>query len=336
MIVYLITNKINGKRYIGQTIQTLNKRWYNHCHVGKSNKGMPVVNAIKKYEKENFEIKILSKCKTVEEMNHREAYYIKLLNTRYPSGYNVLSGGSNSLHTEESKKKIADAQTGSKNHNFGKKASKETKEKQSKGRLGVKRSKEICKACSERVSGDKHPMFGKHHREESKKKMSHKMMGRAPGNKGKKASQETRDKISLAGMGRVPSVETKNKLSEKNSKPDMEIFCHQTQTKYRSINYACKILKLIRHRVKGVLKGKSRHTKGYTFEYTNKENCPKRKFRVKVPIFCHQTNETYGSVLEAIKRLKIHAPGIYSSLRTGKSTKGYTFEYANKEGIKNA
>jgi len=106
MIVYLITNKINGKRYVGQTVQLLNVRWSKHCHVSNANKGMLIVHAIQKYGRDSFEIKVLSKCSSLEEMNYRERYYIKLLKTSSPNGYNILPGGLNSLHTEETKKKI--------------------------------------------------------------------------------------------------------------------------------------------------------------------------------------------------------------------------------------
>jgi group I intron endonuclease len=78
--------------------------------------------AIKKYGKENFEIKVLARCDSLEEMNHREAYYIKLFNTLRPNGYNLMSGGGNSKHSEETKRKIAKA-------NIGKKRPEELKQK---------------------------------------------------------------------------------------------------------------------------------------------------------------------------------------------------------------
>ena len=57
-IIYKITNTINNKIYIGQTIQSLQNRWKRHC----SNKGtidelnMVIKKAILKYGKENFEV----------------------------------------------------------------------------------------------------------------------------------------------------------------------------------------------------------------------------------------------------------------------------------------
>jgi hypothetical protein len=243
MIVYLITNKVNGKRYVGQTVQTLKERWSKHCHVTHANEGMPIVKAIQKYGKESFEKKVLAKCNSIEEMNYRESYYIELLDTRTPNGYNVLSGGGNSLHTEESKKKIAIAQTGEKNHNFGKKASLETRIKMSKGHMGLRRSEEVKRACSERVTGEKHPMFGKHHTEESARK------------------------ISKSLMGRIFSPESIEKMSKSRDKDKVKIFCFETDTEYESVTMAAKVLDLDRCKIKEVAKGKRSHTYGYTFKF---------------------------------------------------------------------
>lgn len=246
MIIYLITNKINGKRYVGQTIQTLKNRWSKHCHPTHANVTMPVVRAIKKYSKENFDIKVLAKCDSKKEMDHRESYYIKLLNTRSPNGYNLLSGGARGLHTEETKKKIAYAQTGEKNHNFGKTASFETRNKMSIGHTGLKRSEEVKKACSERVKGEKHPMFGKHHTEEAVKK------------------------ISKSSTGRTFSSESLKKMSKSRDKIKVKIFCFETNTIYESITVASKALDLDRCKIKDVAKGKRSHTYGYTFKYVEK------------------------------------------------------------------
>ena len=327
----MITNKINGKRYIGQTVQILSARWSKHCHIGKSNKGMAIVRAIQKYGKENFEIKVLSKCKSIEEMNHREAFYIKLFKTQCPNGYNISFGGLNSKHTEKTKKKISEANKGERNPNFGKKASIETRKKQSAVRLGVRRSNEVKKACSDRVQGEKHPMYGKHHTEEAKKKISESNKGLNTWTLGRKENEETRNKKAIASTGRIASKETIEKLKKANTNSDMSILCHQNNMIYPSTSEAARCLNLARGRVRDVLKGRAGHTKGYTFEYTNKPNIEKREFKKKVAIFCYQTDKTYISIAEAINVLGVSAPNIYASLRTGRLTKGYSFEYVDKK-----
>lgn len=95
-IIYIITNDINNKVYIGQTIQELQKRWHRHCQKSCSNaeEKMAIKQAILKYGKEHFKIQELCKC-PVEELNNKEIYYINLYNS-YKKGYNSTIGGQSS------------------------------------------------------------------------------------------------------------------------------------------------------------------------------------------------------------------------------------------------
>lgn len=92
-IIYIITNSINSKVYIGQTIQSLNDRWQGHCRKGSScgERNMSIKRAINKYGKENFHIKELERC-AIAEFDEREIYYISLYNS-YNDGYNSTKGG---------------------------------------------------------------------------------------------------------------------------------------------------------------------------------------------------------------------------------------------------
>lgn len=92
-LIYIITNSINDKVYIGQTIQSLKDRWYEHCRTAcsKNEADMHIKRAILKYGKENFTIKELEKC-TIEELDEREIYYIGLYNS-FVKGYNSTEGG---------------------------------------------------------------------------------------------------------------------------------------------------------------------------------------------------------------------------------------------------
>lgn len=92
-IIYIITNSVNSKVYIGQTIQSLKDRWQGHCRKGfsESEKNMRIKRAINKYGKENFQIKELERCK-VTELDEREIYYISLYDS-YNRGYNSTEGG---------------------------------------------------------------------------------------------------------------------------------------------------------------------------------------------------------------------------------------------------
>lgn len=94
--IYLIKNDINSKVYIGQTIQTLKKRFNGHCCYSKSDRSinMYIKRAIHKYGKEHFSIHLLEEC-SIEELNSKEQYWIQYYDS-YNNGYNLTIGGQDS------------------------------------------------------------------------------------------------------------------------------------------------------------------------------------------------------------------------------------------------
>jgi len=95
MEIYLITNDINGKLYIGQTRLTLEERreWYLVNVKYHKNGRYPIVFAMRKHGFDNFDFETLRKCSSREELDFWESYYIKKLQTQTPNGYNVHAGG---------------------------------------------------------------------------------------------------------------------------------------------------------------------------------------------------------------------------------------------------
>ena len=89
MIVYKITNNINGKSYIGQTVN-LKKRL---CEHKRARKNTAISHAINKYGFLNFSVEILSYCVSRVGLNKMEQFYINSHNTTVPFGYNIRSGG---------------------------------------------------------------------------------------------------------------------------------------------------------------------------------------------------------------------------------------------------
>lgn len=111
MIIYKATNKINGKIYIGQTVNTLQHRANQHLQETKNStrKNTYFHNAIQKYGFENFIFIEIDHASNIEELNIKEQYWIEYYNsTNKTIGYNLDSGGVNCYKSESTKRKIGD------------------------------------------------------------------------------------------------------------------------------------------------------------------------------------------------------------------------------------
>lgn len=100
--IYKITNNVNGKVYIGQTIQTIKERFYQHCATkcSESVLNMAIHKAIKKYGKSNFTIEVIEEVDK-DSLNDREKFWIEYYNS-YNNGYNSTRGGQDgSTHFKE-------------------------------------------------------------------------------------------------------------------------------------------------------------------------------------------------------------------------------------------
>lgn len=182
--IYMTTNLINGKRYIGKHFG-----YENDSYLGS---GTLIQKAIKKYGKDNFERKILCFSKDNQENNLNEQLYIKKFNAvKDEQFYNISEGGDGGdiFHTlpqekqEEIRIKASLNSTGDKNGMYGKKHTKETIEKLKKIDKSYTKTPEFRKKMSEVTSGSKNGMYGRKHTEESKRKMSESSKGKNMGAK---------------------------------------------------------------------------------------------------------------------------------------------------------
>ena len=80
--IYLITNRINGKKYVGQS-KNIKQRWKEHI---LKERNTMIHNAIKKYGEENFDFKILERCPK-EKLTERERFYYNKLKPEYNAIY---------------------------------------------------------------------------------------------------------------------------------------------------------------------------------------------------------------------------------------------------------
>jgi len=185
MIIYKVTNRIDDKCYIGQTVKTLKQRKSAHkTRMKKSNRKHYFYNALRKHGWDNFKWEVLCECKSKKEMDEMEFHYIKQYDS-YNNGYNMTWGGEGNvgwIPSEKTKKKISDAHKGRNN-----------------GPCTDERKKNISKS-----------LIGYKHSEETKKKISdaHKGMKLGP------MSEEQKWKISKANTGKKRTKEQKQKMSE--------------------------------------------------------------------------------------------------------------------------
>lgn len=147
--VYKITNCINGKIYVGihkfQGSELDTRYWAG---------GILINNAFKKYGKINFHREIIEWCHSKEELNIKEEYWIKELNTRnLEIGYNLAAGGFHNggnqqghKTTQETRQKISLA-------NKGYKRSNETRYKLSISHTGLKQSSETIEKRLDKTRG---------------------------------------------------------------------------------------------------------------------------------------------------------------------------------------
>jgi len=148
MIIYLITNNINKKQYVGQTIKSLYIRWSQHC--SPNNKGCRKLhNAIIKYGKDNFSLRIIDRASSIEELNKKEEYWISRYDT-INKGYNLLFGGNNKTLSNEIKMRISESKRGCKAWNKGRQA-----------------SRQACIKMSLSKKGNKNPNYGHPNNEKS-------------------------------------------------------------------------------------------------------------------------------------------------------------------------
>ena len=136
--IYKITNNLNGKSYVGQSVNCMS-RWSYHKTPSKN--VAPIDQAINEYGAENFTFKVEKEC-LPEELDFYEREIIKKYNTMWPSGYNRLTGGRGGFDVcKDTRRKIGEQGKGEKNGFYDHKHTEEVRKKLSasaKNRLKLK------------------------------------------------------------------------------------------------------------------------------------------------------------------------------------------------------
>jgi len=205
MIIYLTTNNIREKVYVGKLVNERKK-----TYLGS---GTYVRRAIKKYGKENFSRITLEDGITDHDyLCEREKYWIAFYDSTNPDvGYNLTEGGGGLLgfhHSEETLEKLSESHKGQIPWNKGISPSKETLEKLSeshKGQTpwnkGISPSEETLEKLSESHKGQIPWNRGISPSKETLEEMSNSHKGQTPWNKGISPSEETLEKMSKSKKG---------------------------------------------------------------------------------------------------------------------------------------
>ncbi len=170
MVVYRVTNQVNGKVYIGRTALTASDRWHRHVSAARLGKGCRLLGAaIRKYGIKTFVVESIYEAKTSDELSKMETFFIILHQSNLrENGYNLTLGGEAGTfgfkHSEETKQKIAAGRQGVNHPMYGRHQSDEARraisEHNGLGMLGKHHTIESCLRMGAR--GENHPNFGKH------------------------------------------------------------------------------------------------------------------------------------------------------------------------------
>ena len=182
MLIYLITNRITGKQYVGQTINTIQRRWREYCYEAKRGCRFALHLAIQKYGKENFTVEQIDVACDRDELDRKEQFWMEYYNTLTPNGYNLQTGGGHHTVSEETRKRMSEAAGRGENHHwYGRHHTDEVKERIRQAHLGRKFTKEHCENMGKVRKGEKNWNYGRKWSDDVKKKMSEARIGRFRG-----------------------------------------------------------------------------------------------------------------------------------------------------------
>lgn len=152
MKLYIIENTINSKKYIGQTVSSIEERWSQHISAAKKGSTMVVAKAIRKYGRHNFRITELMPTASFSQplLDLFEKVFIKIFRTNESEfGYNKTDGGKKYWdHLPETRQKISISLTGHAGYWTGKKQTPASNQKRSQSLKGQRRTEEQRKRMS--------------------------------------------------------------------------------------------------------------------------------------------------------------------------------------------
>jgi len=244
-IVYLATNKANGKQYVGLTKRSLDARWRQHVNVANQGAKTYFHRAIVKHGVAGFDVQPMVSALSLDYLADLE----RLMISEIKPEYNQTNGGEVT---------------------FGRKYNDATKEQIRLKNTGKKRSPEVCKKLSDMVkqryidrpelkeAATKQILAARSSVDEEKRKKA-----AAEAAKNQPWTAESRAKLSASCMGRRYNSEIIEKIASKNRKivqcSDGRIFSCRAE--------AAKETGISKESIWRVCNGKYPSVKGLTFNY---------------------------------------------------------------------
>lgn len=253
-IVYLITNTVNEKKYIGRTCVSKETRFKQHLYNASYGKRRyRLYEAMREIGPNKFKIELVKDNIPDEKILEEETFFIKHFDS-YHNGYNMNEGGSGLTHISEEHKKALSQnnpwkgkkRSGSLNPMFNRHHSEEIRKKQS--RVAKERYKN---------NPEVHPWLGKKHKDSSIKKMSESKKGKTSPRKGSSHTEESKQKMSEAKKGKV----------SKTRKKYMITFPDGHEEIIEGLQMFCKMYNLHDGNMTSVAKGRLKQHKGYKARY---------------------------------------------------------------------
>ena len=183
--IYIITNIVNAKQYVGIT-NNLKRRWSDHK---RANGGQQIHSAIKKYGVDSFVFSHIADAFDLESAQAIERLLIAEHNTKSPCGYNHTDGGDGVVNPSD-----------------------ETKEKIAAKQRGRKHTPETIAKMALAKTGKLSTMKGKTFPAEIRAKMSEARKGKVPSNKGVPMSEASKHKVSASKKGKPWTKEQRAKI----------------------------------------------------------------------------------------------------------------------------
>jgi group I intron endonuclease len=352
MFIYKITNKINGKNYVGQTTTSINNRFIQHV---RYNKFGILHKAINKYGSENFTIEEIDGANSQSELNYLETHYIYKYESLAPSGYNLKEGGKaggklssvekNRLKQKCRKRygrKIACINSGDVYNSIS----------EAEDKLGIKKSNIIYSIRTKgSINGLNFCYFenwdGLVRKPDIKKNNKKPVVcinnGNVYSSINEAAKKMNLDSGCISSICKGKTRQTSgfsfcylekwngniHKNVKSSEKKPVKIVCTNNGQIYESIGEASRKLDLRQGSISNVLSKRQAHVKGYVFsklkDWDGKINIKNPKIR---KILCVNNGKIYANLSKASKELNIHKSNIQRVVSgKQKQAKGYVFKY---------